>query len=175
MTLHVRPAPSGTIQFEVVDAGIGIAKDALKKLFNVFSQADSSTTRKFGGTGLGLSICRRLMEGMGGELYAESVEGKGSRFWFVIPLHEGQEQGLTARAQVRTISPWQDARILVADDNAVNLKVVTHFLQSMGYHTDTVKNGCEVLKALKVKSYELVLLDCHMPEMNGYECARALR
>lgn len=162
------------LQFEVIDSGIGISKEGMGKLFSAFSQADSSTTRRFGGTGLGLAISKNLVERMDGQIGAESTEGAGSRFWFTIRLKEGEP----VRPSVQLQSPVRQetgANILVADDNLINRKVILKFLDSLGYRAQAVSNGLDVLRALGEQSYHLILMDCHMPEMDGYECTKSIR
>ena len=167
------------IHFAVTDSGIGIPENRLGKMFQIFSQADSSTTRKFGGTGLGLSISKRLVELMGGKIGVTSTEGKGSQFWFSIPLVRAVELELKAEetedlSAVSVVSK-SHYRVLVAEDNVINQKVALKMLQKFGYRADAVANGLEAIEALRQRPYHLVLMDCQMPEMDGYEATRQLR
>jgi len=162
--------------FEVIDTGIGISEGGIQRIFDPFAQADSSTTRRFGGTGLGLSICKHLVEVMGGGIGVESKENKGSRFWFTIPFLAGVESDAGApHREFTPISHELNAHILVADDNAINRKVILKFLDSMGLRAQAVSNGIDALKALNEDHYDLIFMDCQMPEMDGYECTRQIR
>ncbi len=178
-------------RFEVHDTGIGIAPEAQARLFQKFSQVDSSTTRKYGGTGLGLAICKQLAEMMGGDIGVESVLGQSSTFWFRArltacspPDTRGAEALGAAeleRALTESASPTAsaqgppDVRILIAEDNIVNQKVAVRMLEKLGYRADVAANGHEVLEALERTSYDLILMDCQMPEMDGYEATAAIR
>jgi PAS domain S-box-containing protein len=162
------------VKIEISDTGIGISKDSLKKLFNAFTQADSSTTRRFGGTGLGLSISKHLVEMMGGQIAVESIEGEGSCFYFTLPLKVGTADHSMQSRQLPTIES-EGARILVADDNTVNRKIILKYLDNLGYRAQAVCHGRDVLIALAEEAYDLILMDCNMPEMDGYECTRIIR
>ncbi|MEO5971449.1 MAG: ATP-binding protein, partial [Bdellovibrionia bacterium] len=165
------------ICFEVIDHGIGISKEALGRIFHAFSQADASITRKFGGTGLGLSISKGLVELMNGEIGVDSEEGKGSKFWFTISFDKfvPSLKPLVKEDKVLPREIRQDFRILIADDNPINQRVVTIMLRKLGYRADSVFNGAEALVALKSLTYDLILMDCQMPEMDGYEATRQIR
>jgi len=170
------------VRFEVSDQGIGIAPEAQEHIFDAFSQADSSTTRKYGGTGLGLAICGRLVEQMDGKIGVNSVPGQGSTFWFTVHLLAetagqarstavaDQSQPKLAAAQ-RSPEPW----VLVAEDNEINQRVVVEMLKKLGCHVDLVANGKQALEALATQTHALVLMDCQMPEMDGYEAVRRIR
>ena len=153
------------VHFEVRDTGIGIAPDALDKLFQPFTQADSSTTRKFGGTGLGLSIVRKLIEMMGGQVGAESVPEKGSTFWFTLPLETAHgEEG----AQPALATPL-GKRILFVDDNDTNRRVLSNQMTHAGYEVETAPNAAAALETLRRPGadFDLVVLDFQMPDMDG--------
>jgi two-component system sensor histidine kinase/response regulator len=165
------------LRFEVKDTGIGIPPAALKRLFQAFTQVDASTTRKYGGTGLGLSICKRLVGLMGGEIGVISEEGKGSTFWFTAKFTAGSEEVLRQEASAAnaSIPVTQGARILLAEDNVINQKIAIAVLEGLGYRCEAVANGKEVLEALSTIPYDLVLMDCQMPEMDGYQATEILR
>jgi PAS domain S-box-containing protein len=173
---------AATLRFLVTDSGIGIPKDKLEGVFEPFTQADSSTTRKFGGTGLGLSICRRLTGLMGGSIGVESTEGEGSTFWFTIVLEKATEKSDTMRQPLsasctaaETTRTGSVARLLLAEDDPVAQRLMCNLLSRYGYEVDVASNGKETLSALQNNDYALVLMDCMMPEMNGYEAAGVIR
>ena len=171
-------APSGerVVHFEVVDTGIGIAPAAIPKLFDPFSQADASTTRRYGGTGLGLAICRRLAEAMGGAVGVDSRLGQGSTFWVRLPFGEASEP-VSATAQVRTCS-LDGTRMLVVDDNQTNRLVLTSQLRAWGIAADPAADASEGLALLRraaaATPYDLVLVDMLMPGVDGLEMARVV-
>ncbi|MGV8929240.1 MAG: PAS domain-containing protein [Brevundimonas sp.] len=162
------------IRVEVTDTGIGIAADKIETLFERFSQADNSTTRVYGGTGLGLSISRRLVEMMGGEIGAESRIGEGSTFWFEVPLSPAEAIQVGNGMESETVSP-DGLRILVADDAAANRELVVAILASMGVALETVENGAQAVEAARTGLYDLILMDVHMPVMDGLDATRAIR
>ena len=168
-----------TLLFEVIDQGIGIETDALEHIFGTFAQADQSTTRQFGGTGLGLAIVKRLVEMMGGEVGVDSQPGQGARFWFT--LYSGNDGHYTV-AENAVFQPLDAApaingrpRILLAEDKPLNQEVVIEMLGQLGYHVETANNGLEAVNAVKNKHYDLVLMDCQMPVMDGFEACRRIR
>jgi PAS domain S-box-containing protein len=183
---------NATIRFSVSDTGIGIPVDRQDFLFSPFSQVDGSTTRNYGGTGLGLAISRQLAELMGGRIGLESKEGIGSTFWFTAvfekqvarPLSSDDEpmniEGTGAIDRIVTghaisHSFKRKIRILVAEDNPVNQKVAQALLGKMGLQSDVVANGLKAVNALQITPYDLVLMDCLMPEMDGYEATSKIR
>ncbi len=170
----IKPEPSPTAQviFKVRDQGKGIRPDDITKLFVPFSQVDSTIARRFGGTGLGLSISRALVDGMGGSIGVTSEEGRGSEFWFRLPLM------IASRPEPRNFAPSDFVRIrgnvLLVEDNAVNQTVLVFMLKKMGLEVIVAANGKIALDTLR-ESYDLVIMDCQMPEMDGFEATRKIR
>jgi PAS domain S-box-containing protein len=164
------------LRVEVVDTGIGISDNAKARLFTMFTQADSSTARRFGGTGLGLAISRRIVDMMGGEIGFDSTEGQGSTFWFQVSLRRSDEQ----TSDIEVINPLEGARILVVDDNATNREVFQHQLENWGAQVDLVDGAASGLMAIRqaqhgAHPFQLVLLDHHMPGMSGLDLAAVIR
>ncbi|HTO95347.1 MAG TPA: ATP-binding protein, partial [Bacteroidota bacterium] len=160
------------------DTGIGISAEELSRLFKPFSQADGSTTRRHGGTGLGLVIAKQLVEMMGGEIGVRSEKGAGSEFWFTLRLPVGappaEARPDTAGAP-RHRRPERLRRVLVAEDNQVNQRVALRMLEKMGCRADVVANGEEAVEAVGRLPYDLVLMDCQMPVMDGFEATARIR
>ena len=167
------------LRFEVEDQGIGIAADVLPTLFESFTQADVTTTRKYGGTGLGLAITRRLARMMGGEAGASSKLGQGSVFWFTARLQRGQsvaqKQGSAVNAEEILRCDHTGTRLLLAEDNPTNRAVALELLQSVGLVVDTAENGQIALEKISAQDYGLVLMDMQMPVMDGLAATRAIR
>ena len=167
-----------TLAFDVQDTGIGFPPDALNRLFQPFTQADASMTRKYGGTGLGLAIASNLVSRMGGNLGVVSEPGSGSTFHFTINLKKGAPPAAEHPPEAAKPPPAAAAhklRILLAEDNIINQKVALRQLAKLGYRADAVTNGCEALRALDQTPYDLILMDCQMPEMDGYQATAAIR
>jgi PAS domain S-box-containing protein len=194
------PADGCTLRFEVADTGIGIPPDRLDRLFKSFSQVDASTTRKFGGTGLGLAVCKQLVELHGGEIGVTSELGRGATFFFTVLLappravgkfaSNGRGRSDSELAESRGLSPSaildaadraaggepaETRRILIAEDNDVNQMVAFAILTRVGFDCDIVANGRDAVEAVRKNHYDLVLMDCQMPDMDGFEATRAIR
>jgi len=170
------------VRCDVRDTGIGIPADRIKALFNPFTQVDSSMTRKYGGTGLGLSIVRRLVELMGGECGVASRLGEGSTFWFTARLFAADQERLPDESTgdtsfIRRSAPLggEQPRILLADDNVVNQKVAARLLEKLNYRVDIVATGRAAVAGWRTGNYDLILMDCQMPDLDGYEATREIR
>ncbi|SEL96382.1 PAS domain S-box-containing protein [Syntrophus gentianae] len=183
------------IRFEVRDTGIGIAPEALTKIFDAFTQADGSTTRQYGGTGLGLTIASQLAPMMGGKIDVESVHGKGSTFRFTARLErqDSTREVLNALASLgesivsrdeevhehsdgpKNKGEFSSFQVLLVEDNPVNQALGLAMLEYFGCRTDVAENGQEALEAFSIKSYDIIMMDCQMPLMDGYEATRAIR
>ncbi len=167
------------LRYSVRDTGIGIPADKQQILFKRFQQVDASTTRKYGGTGLGLAITRRLVELMGGAIGVQSEQRRGSEFWFTAVAGLGEA---VVESMPRPMAPRMEperrrarGRILLAEDNPTNQKVAAAMLGKLGYQVELAENGREAVEMLAGHSYDLVLMDCHMPDMDGYEAIRIIR
>jgi signal transduction histidine kinase/AmiR/NasT family two-component response regulator len=173
--VDLRAAPAadgdGGIEIAVTDTGIGMSVDQLASLFRPYAQADASTARKFGGTGLGLAICRKLSSMMGGEIGVESEPDRGSTFRVWLPLPEA-EAGMAEAAEPESLP---SLRILVADDNPINQAVARAVLEAAGVDVDCVSDGAQALERLRVEVFDLVLMDVHMPIMDGVEAVGRIR
>ncbi len=177
LSLLEKKQNSVVLLFEVTDTGIGISKNNMSKLFRTFSQVDASTTRVNGGTGLGLVISKKLTEMMGGEIGVESKLGKGSRFWFTCHLKKPdklQFRQMDKNNMMEQLTE-KNLKILLAEDNPVNVKVVEFFMARIGQTVDIAENGIIAVEKFKTGNYDLILMDINMPEMDGYEAARVIR
>lgn len=165
-------------RFEIIDTGIGIKPEKQTKIFEPFSQADISTTRQFGGTGLGLAISKQLVQMMSGEIGVESEYNQGSKFWFTAKL-EKQRLDIYGEAGFINEPPLiykpNELRVLVVEDNLINQEVAIGRLRQLGIYGDVAGNGLAAVKILQNKEYDLVLMDCRMPEMDGFEATRQIR
>lgn len=202
VTLESKYNRAATVRFEVEDTGIGIAKEFQQEVFESFSQVDGSASRKFGGTGLGLAIVKQLTELMGGHVGVESDPGEGATFWFTVLmdvqdthclLTAAVENGTLRRSRPERLPPQimeapakyvpspDDIRhglkgkILVAEDNLVNLELVKTMLECDQFKVDTAINGRQAYEAWSKSAYDLVLMDCQMPDLDGYEATRLIR
>jgi len=167
------------ISFHVVDTGIGIDPSIHQKLFQPFVQADVSTTRRFGGTGLGLTICRRLAEAMGGSIGVRSEPGLGSEFWVNLPFERLSVAAMAATHDEPPEASLHDSRcigrVLVVEDNPVSQLLVVKILKRLGCYVEAVSNGQEAVAAYQQFPYDLILMDCDMPVMDGFEATRIIR
>lgn len=178
-TLHDRP---GNIIFSISDTGMGIAKDKVDKLFNPFSQADSSITRKFGGTGLGLSISKKLVELMKGNIWLDSKEGEGTTFWFTLDLPVSDEQIIKHQTEHRVpsnnnapVSIKKPLNILLVDDSEFNRILVEEYLKKTGYKITEAENGKIAVEMAKNEQFDVILMDMQMPVMDGYAATKEIR
>ena len=162
------------VRFEVEDTGIGISPEAQVKIFEHFSQADSSITRRFGGTGLGLSICKQLVELQRGAIGCQSTPGKGSLFWFELPLEVSKEESeqLATHTTGNQIAPLE---ILLVEDTEINQQVTKGLLESEGHHVTIADDGYTALSLHNDNDYDLILMDIHLPDMDGMETTRRMR
>ena len=171
------------LRFEVTDTGIGIAPQAMRRLFSTFEQADNSMTRKYGGTGLGLAITRHLAELMGGEAGVESTPSVGSTFWFSVCLKkmerrrnvERQEQSVAVDAESLIRQRFAGQRILVADDEPLNQEIAMTLLQAVGLLVDTADDGVQAVELVCKRRYAAIFMDMQMPKLNGLEAVRQIR
>lgn len=166
------------LMFSVVDSGIGIATDRLDKIFDSFEQAEQDTITKYGGTGLGLTIVKRLAELKGGELTVTSELGKGSTFtftnWYKVTDKAVQTSVINVVEQGR-LEPFTDVNVLIAEDNLVNQFMLSKMLKDWNVNVDIAENGQKVIDRLNENNYDIILMDTHMPELNGYQTAKHIR
>lgn len=200
--IEVTRHEGANVKISVIDSGIGITKEQLDRMFRRFTQADSSTTRRYGGTGLGLAISKTLVELMGGTIGVVSQPGTGSTFWFTLPIgvvskspaepasEPGSESGPESAAVplLMTVvaepagaalavgaATFTRARLLLVEDNFVNERVAVYMLTKLGHQVDVAKQGREAIDMLSKRGYDLVLMDCQMPDMDGFEATRIIR
>jgi PAS domain S-box-containing protein len=186
-SVHVRVSrvrddgPEARVRFEIEDSGVGISPEIRPRLFEAFSQGDGSTTRKYGGTGLGLSICKQLVTLMDGTIGVESVFGQGATFWFTIEFGRPSDASLapsapaSAHDERRMLARTRSHRILLVEDNEINTLLAQRQFERLGFAISTVSNGIEALAAVRTTPFDLIFMDCHMPEMDGFEATREIR
>jgi signal transduction histidine kinase/DNA-binding response OmpR family regulator len=186
ITLVIRSIPvdpgRARLRFDVTDTGMGLSEQQQQSLFNPFTQADNSTTRKYGGTGLGLSICKRLVSMMGGDIGVKSTPGSGSTFFFSagFGVQDGQAQAMSCTPASPTLTQNDEQRLrgaylLLVEDNEVNRDLMLEILANAGIRADVASNGAEAVEMVCRASYDGVLMDCLMPVMDGYEATRRIR
>lgn len=172
------------LKLSVEDSGIGIDKESCEKLFQPFMQADSSRTRKYGGTGLGLAISKQLVEMMNGKIGVESKAGIGSTFWieceFDIAVDKINELSETTESETvinekESSRKIEDLNILIVEDNPTNREITVEMLKQIGSNAKTAENGLEAIKACEIEEFDMILMDCHMPEMDGFESTKMIR
>jgi CheY-like chemotaxis protein len=173
------PESPSAILFSVVDTGLGIAPEKISTLFDPFVQADSSTTRRFGGSGLGLSIVRRFVDAMGGAIDVQSTLGSGSAFLITLPCEVTSAPETDAPPPeihpVATANGRRGLTVLLAEDNNVNQMIFQKMLIRLGCEVILARHGREALEALRTEEVDLVLMDCQMPELDGYQTTREIR
>ena len=164
------------LRCEVTDSGIGISPKAAESLFLPFSQSDESTSRKYGGSGLGLAISKQIVDAQSGTIGVLSNLHKGSTFWFEVPFEVAAKETEDHSTELEPAPIRRPGeRILLAEDNEVSRLVAVKQLEALGREVDVANNGHEVLEALRQRSYSLVLMDCQMPELDGYQATRLIR
>ncbi len=170
--LDIYTEQPGWLTFKISDTGIGVAPERLQQIFEPFTQADASMTRRFGGTGLGTTICKQLVELMGGEITASSIEGQGSCFSFKIPLAQGHEdQVIQKQTQVAALEPM---RLLIADDIPQNLELLQAYFESNGHTVTLAKDGQHALDSIKTQEFDVILMDVQMPQMDGHTASKEI-
>src|SRR5574344_290470 len=163
------------LNFYVQDTGIGVPKNKQDKIFESFTQAETSTTRKFGGTGLGLAICKQIAELMDGNIHLDSIEGKGSKLFFDALFKLNTDSLEKETSETTELKDFSGINILVAEDNIVNQKIKERIIKKLGADCKLTSNGNEVVEECKNNSYDIILMDCQMPELDGYQATEQIR
>lgn len=174
----INDASQNKILFEVIDTGIGIADDRVTSIFNSFTQADASITRKYGGTGLGLAICKTLVELMDGHLQCRSQPGIGTQFWFELKFKSALQQKNVEMEEVPVETQLKQilsgAMVLIAEDNEINQQIIAFHMESLGAELTLVENGQQAVDAVKECTYDLILMDIQMPELDGIQASKQI-
>ena len=173
VNLKLRQISQG-IRIEVTDTGIGIPKDQIENIFESFTQASQGNSRKFSGTGLGLSISQRFVQGMGGKIGVESQRGKGSTFWFELPLERSELQPDPEVNKVE-LNNFSGRKALVVDDDIVNRVIAKSYLENLGLEVDQAVDGKDCITKFKEQKYDLIIMDLQMPELDGFEATEQIR
>ncbi len=165
------------LRFSVRDSGIGLAEEEQRHIFDAFAQADLSHTRRYGGTGLGLAISRQIVTLMAGTMGVDSTPGKGSTFWFEVPFQAAQQNptNTAARMPAATVERRLSGQVLLVEDNAVNRLVAQAFLEALGLQVSLAENGLQAVERNTAQRFDLILMDCQMPELDGFEATRRIR
>jgi CheY-like chemotaxis protein len=178
--IHIRVYPIHAAEDDILlgfcisDTGIGISESKIESLFQSFHQLDNSTTRKYGGAGLGLSIVKKLIDLLDGSIRVESVENKGSKFYFQLPFKVLQDSSASVYS-IEASAASDPLKILVAEDSRVNQMLISQLLQKKNWTADIAENGKEAVNMLQGNHYDLILMDIQMPEMDGYEAVKVIR
>jgi signal transduction histidine kinase/FixJ family two-component response regulator len=177
MAERASDSDSANLHFIVADTGIGIPMEKQEVIFSSFTQADSSTTRNYGGTGLGLTICERLVSMMGGTIWVESELGRGSQFHFTVQMKEAERGAVRSTTLPIATNPAlaSSLRILLAEDNRINQVIASRMLEKMGHTVAIAANGNEAISLLSQESFDLILMDVQMPEMDGFTATGKIR
>ena len=163
------------LDFAITDTGIGIPEDKLDHIFESFTQACSSTTRKFGGTGLGLAIIKKILEHQGSEIHVKSTVGEGSTFYFTIQLEKGKAQEAAAIEEEVDLKSLKGTKVLLVEDNKINQLIANRFLAKWEISYDVADNGAIALEKVQDNDYDVILMDLQMPTMDGYTATAKIR
>jgi len=173
--IHIEKTAKNKVKFKIKDTGIGLKKEEEERLFKAFSQADGTTSRKYGGTGLGLAISKQLIEMMNGSIWVESIYNKGSTFIFEIELEELKYSSIEKNEILINNQKLNNEKILLAEDDIINQEIILGLLKETNIQIDIAQNGEEAVELHKKNSYTIILMDIQIPKLNGYEATKAIR